>query len=65
VLVAAAVSYLLDLLAAFLAPDLAKQIHPFLSIAPLIGEIWMVIYLLVKGVSSPKVSPAGAAVIRQ
>jgi uncharacterized membrane protein YwzB len=52
VLVVATVSYLVDLLAAFLAPDLAKQIHPMLSIAPIIGEVWMVLYLLVKGVGS-------------
>src|SRR5438552_8065955 len=47
VLVAATVSYLADLLAAFLLPDLAKQIHPFLVIVPAIAEIWMVLYLLV------------------
>jgi hypothetical protein len=52
VLVVATGSYLADLLAAFLAPDLAKQIHPLLSIAPIIGEVWMVLYLLVKGVGS-------------
>ena len=64
VLGAAAVSYLLDLLAAFLAPDFAKQIHPFLIIAPLIGEIWMVLYLLVKGVKAPELAPTDGAVIR-
>jgi hypothetical protein len=52
VLVVATVSYLGDLLAAFLTPDLAKQIHPMLAIAPTIGEVWMVLYLLVKGVGS-------------
>jgi hypothetical protein len=52
VLVVATVSYLADLLAAFLAPDLAKQIHPLMAIAPTIGEVWMVLYLLVKGVGS-------------
>ncbi|MFI5259328.1 MAG: DUF4386 domain-containing protein [Candidatus Limnocylindrales bacterium] len=52
VLVAATVSYLVDLLAAFLVPDFGQQIHPFLVIAPLIGEVWMVLYLLVKGVGS-------------
>ena len=52
VLVVATVSYLVDLLAAFLVPDLAKQIHPILIIAPAAGEIWMVVYLLVKGVKS-------------
>jgi uncharacterized protein DUF4386 len=50
VLVVATVSYLVDLFAAFSFPDLAKQIHPFLIIAPAIAEIWMVVYLLVWGV---------------
>jgi hypothetical protein len=53
-LVVATVSYLVDLLAAFSFPDLAKQLHPFLAIAPAIAEIWMVIYLLVFGVRTPK-----------
>jgi hypothetical protein len=52
VLVAATVSYLIDVLAAFLVPDVAPQIHPFLTIAPLVGEVWMLAYLLVRGVRS-------------
>ena len=54
VLVVATVSYLLDVLAAFLVPDFAKQIHPFLIIVPAIAEIWMVLYLLVVGVRTVK-----------
>ncbi len=50
VLVVATVSYLVDVLVAFLAPDIAPQVHPFLTIAPLISEVWMLGYLLVKGV---------------
>ena len=46
VLIAATVCYLVDLLAAFLAPDLAKAIHSFIVIIPAIAEIWMVFYLL-------------------
>jgi hypothetical protein len=57
-LVAASVSYLADLLAAFLAPDLASKIHQFLIILPIIGEVGMLAYLLVVGVKSP---PAGDA----
>jgi hypothetical protein len=53
VLVAATVSYLLDAFAAFLVPDLAEQTHLFLVIVPAIAEVWMVLYLLVKGVRSP------------
>ena len=49
VLVAACVSYLVDLLAAFLVPEVSVQIHGFLSITPAIGEFWMVGYLLVIG----------------
>ena len=53
VLVAAIVSYLLDVLAAFLVPGVATQIHPFLTIVPIIAEVWMLLYLLVKGVKVP------------
>ena len=55
-LIVATVSYLVDLLAAFSSPELAKQMHPFLIIAPAIAEIWMVLYLLVIGVRSPLVT---------
>ena len=54
VLVVATVCYLVDLLAAFLVPDFAKQIHPFIVIVPAIAEIWMVLYLLVVGVRTVK-----------
>ena len=54
ILVVATVSYLFDVVVAFLLPDLAKQIHIFLTIAPAISEIWMVFYLLVVGVRSPR-----------
>ena len=50
VLVVASVSYLIDALTAFLLPSLELRIKPILIIAPLVGEIWMVIYLLAKGV---------------
>jgi hypothetical protein len=52
VLVLATVSYLADSLTAFLLPELEEQIKPFLIVAPLVGEIWMVVYLLAKGVKS-------------
>ena len=61
VLVAATVSYLVDVLVAFLAPDIAPQVHPFLTIAPLIAEVWMLGYLLVKGVRSPRIASRGTA----
>jgi Domain of unknown function (DUF4386) len=50
VLIVASISYLVDVLAAFLIPDLDKQIHAFTSIVPAIAEPWMVVYLLVIGV---------------
>lgn len=57
VLVLATVSYLADSLLAFLLPELERQVKPLLVVAPLVGEIWMVAYLLVKGVRS---RPRGA-----
>jgi Domain of unknown function (DUF4386) len=57
VLVAATVCYLVDSLVAFLVPDLGKQIHASVVIVVAIAEIWMVVYLLVRGVRSPR--PAG------
>ncbi len=51
VLVVGGVSYLVDLLAAFLAPDFGQQIHVFIGIPSAIAEIAMVLYLLVKGVA--------------
>jgi hypothetical protein len=57
ILVAATVCYLVDVLAAFLVPDFARQIHPFIVIVPAIAEIWMVLYLLVVGVRTVKPDP--------
>jgi hypothetical protein len=59
VLVVATVSYLIDVLAAFLVPEVATQAHPILTIAPLIAEVWMAGYLLVKGVRSPRITDRG------
>ena len=42
--------YLVDMLAAFLLPDIWKAIHSYVNIASAIAEIWMVGYLLVIGV---------------
>ncbi|HEX7263116.1 MAG TPA: DUF4386 domain-containing protein [Candidatus Dormibacteraeota bacterium] len=50
VLIAAAASYLVDLLVAFLVPDFAKAVHGFAIILPAIAEPAMVLYLLVIGV---------------
>lgn len=49
--------YLVDLLAAFLLPDIGKAIHGFVTIPSAIVEIWMVGYLLVIGVRSHRQEP--------
>jgi hypothetical protein len=63
VLIAASVCYLIDLLAAFLAPDLGKAIHGYVVIVPAIAEPAMVLWLLIVGVKSakPRVRVAAAA----
>jgi hypothetical protein len=53
-LVLATVSYLVDVVVAFLLPGLTEQIHGYLGIVPAIAEIWMVFYLLIVGVRSPR-----------
>jgi hypothetical protein len=50
VLVVAGASYMVDTLAGFLVPDVSRQIHRFLSIPPIIAEVWLLGYLLVRGV---------------
>ena len=54
VLIAACASYLVDVIAAFLVPDLGKMIHGFLTILPAIAEPGMVLYLLIVGVKTSK-----------
>jgi hypothetical protein len=54
VLVAACASYLVDLLVAFLVPDLGKTAHGYLTILPAIAEPAMVLYLLIVGIKTPK-----------
>ena len=56
-LIMACVSYLVDLLAAFLVPDLGKAIHGFAGIVPAIAEVWMAGYLLVIGVRTGTAGP--------
>ena len=52
--------YLVDMLAAFLLPDIGKAIHGYVNIASAIAEIWMVGYLLVIGV---KISTPGERLV--
>jgi hypothetical protein len=51
-LVTGGICYLVDMLAAFLVPDLGKDIHAFIVIPCAVAEIWMVGYLLVVGVKN-------------
>jgi hypothetical protein len=51
-LVVSCVAYLVDVLMAFLVPDVSAQIHGFLVIPPAIAEPWMVGYLLLIGVKT-------------
>jgi hypothetical protein len=53
VLVVGGVSYLLDTLAAFVAPELTPAIHPVAALLGGVAEISTLAYLLVKGVRSP------------
>jgi len=46
--------YLVDMLAAFLLPDVAKVISGYVTIPSAIAEVSMVVYLLVIGVKIPK-----------
>ncbi len=49
-LIVGGVCYVVDVLAAFLVPDVGQAIHSFASIVPAIAEISMVLYLLMIGV---------------
>ncbi len=53
-LIMGAAGYLVDLLTAFLLPDVGKAIHGYVTIPSAIAEIWMVGYLLVIGVKTVK-----------
>jgi Domain of unknown function (DUF4386) len=53
-LIAGGVCYLVDVLAAFLVPDVSQNIHTFVVIPSAIAEIAMVVYLLVIGVGTVK-----------
>ena len=60
VLVVGGGCYLVDLLAAFLVPELGQRIHAFVVIPCAIAEIWMLLYLLVVVVRTPEKLPAPA-----
>jgi hypothetical protein len=53
-LIVGAACYLVDMLGAFLVPDVSKAIHSYVTIPSAIAEIWMVGYLLAIGVKTNK-----------
>lgn len=53
-LVVGGACYLVDMLAAFLVPDISKAIHGYVNIPSAIAEVWMVGYLLVVGAKTRK-----------
>jgi hypothetical protein len=63
-LVVAGTSYLVDTLAAFVAPELTASIHPLAALFGIVAEVWTLAYLLLKGVRSPllmdRASPAAS-----
>jgi hypothetical protein len=54
ILIIASVCYLIDMLAAFLLPEFGQMIHGFIIIPCAVAEVWMVLYLLIIGVRTPK-----------
>lgn len=58
-LIVGTVCYLIDFLATFAVPDFGNAIHGYITIPCAFAECWMVFYLLVVGVRTPK-TPAYA-----
>jgi Domain of unknown function (DUF4386) len=63
VLVVGGGSYLVDTLAAFVAPELTATIHPLAALLGGVAEISTLGYLLVKGVRSPRVADRSSTVV--
>ena len=62
-LIIGGVCYLVDLLAAFLIPDLGQKIASFILIPSAVAEISTVFYLLIIGVNTAKPVPRPAAAV--
>lgn len=52
-LMVATICFLVDVLLQFLAPELADTISGLILMPATIGEVWMLAYLLIKGVRTP------------
>lgn len=64
-LIVGAIGYLVDLLTHFLIPDLGDAISAFVVIPSAIGELWMVGYLLVKGIRVARPDRVAVAAVQQ
>jgi hypothetical protein len=53
-LIVGSVCYLVDVLAAFLLPDIGGAVHGYITIPSALAEITMAVYLLVIGVRTPR-----------
>ena len=53
-LVVGGFSYVVDMLSLFLVPELGEVVSEFVLIPSAVAELWMVAYLLVKGVRLPR-----------
>jgi hypothetical protein len=53
-LIIACFSYLAHLPFMFLWPDVGAMLTPFVAIPAVLAEVWMVLYLLIRGVKAPK-----------
>lgn len=54
ILILATPSYLVMIVLAFLLPALEAQVHIYLVILPIAAEVWMLFYLLIIGVRTPR-----------
>jgi hypothetical protein len=63
-LVVGGVSYLVDMVALFLVPEFGAAVSAFVTIPPAVAELWMVGYLLVKGVRMERQDTPAPATVR-
>lgn len=54
VLMIACAGYLIDLIAMFLVPAVGEAISGIIVLPAVVGEVWMVFYLLTRGVKTPR-----------
>jgi hypothetical protein len=60
-LIVGGVGYVVDLFVQFLAPGIADTIELFVVAPAAVGELWLVVWLLVKGVPAPAPAPRAQA----